>query len=63
MEAQLEKSGKDGLKRRIQNCDIKSIRPEWIDEAKQILKDVDLAEVRKISDGAAVFYSWVRIKS
>ena len=59
MQAQLGKSGKDGLKRRIQNCDIKSIRPEWMDEANQLLKDVDLAEVRKISDGAAVFYSWV----
>lgn len=59
MQARLGKSGTHSLKRRIQNHDVNTMQSEWIDEASELLKDVDLAEMGKISDGAAVFYSWV----
>ena len=59
MQAQLGKGGTEGLKRRIKNHNVKLINTEWMDEANDLLKDVNLEEVKKISDGSAYFYSWV----
>ena len=59
MQAQLGKGGTGGLKRRIKNYEVKTMDPEWMDEANELLKDVNLEEVKKISDGSAIFYSWV----
>ena len=54
------KSGPAGLKRQVQNFNISTLDLERAEKTKELLKDVDLEEVQKLSDGAAVFYAWVR---
>ena len=61
MQALLGKTGGKSLKRQIQTHDIKALREEWMKQAEELLKGVDLAEVENISEGAAIFYSWCNV--
>ena len=61
MQALLGKTGAQGLKRRIHTHDLKTVKQDWIDQVNDLLKDVDLAEMENISEGAAIFYSWCNV--
>ncbi|XP_078597104.1 uncharacterized protein LOC144873535 [Branchiostoma floridae x Branchiostoma japonicum] len=54
------KTGKENLKRRVQQCDIKKIRPEVARTAKKILSKFDLDQLRDVSAGAAAFFIWAQ---
>ena len=61
MQALLGKTGRYCLKRRIQTHDINDLNKDWVDQANDLIKNVDLTEVEKLSEGAAIFYSWCTI--
>ncbi|XP_019625262.1 PREDICTED: aspartic and glutamic acid-rich protein-like [Branchiostoma belcheri] len=54
------KTGKENLKRRVQQCDIKKIPPEVARTAKKILSKFDLDQLRDVSAGAAAFFIWAQ---
>ncbi|XP_022107129.1 axoneme-associated protein mst101(2)-like [Acanthaster planci] len=58
MQALVGKTGKDGLKRRVLQCDPTKISVAAAERAKNLLEEFDLEQVRDVSAGAAVFYAW-----
>nr|XP_006815083.1 PREDICTED: trichohyalin-like [Saccoglossus kowalevskii] len=58
MQALVGKTGKEGLKRRVLQCEISEVPIPKAKRAKQLLDEFDLDEVRDTSAGAAVFYVW-----
>ncbi|CAH1267566.1 KY [Branchiostoma lanceolatum] len=56
--ALIGKTGKQSLKRRVQDCEPAYISPDTAAEAKQCLGDLSLDGVRDQSSGAATFYVW-----
>ncbi|XP_070555975.1 apical junction molecule ajm-1-like [Ptychodera flava] len=58
MQALVGKTGKEGLKRRVLECDISKVDVNMAKRAKTLLDEFDLDEVRDTSAGAAVFYVW-----
>lgn len=59
MQVLLGKTGRDGLKRRIQQCNINDVKTAAANRAKQLLGAVDLEMIRDVSAGAATFFVWV----
>ncbi|XP_078663149.1 uncharacterized protein LOC144906603 [Branchiostoma floridae x Branchiostoma belcheri] len=58
VQALVGKTGKDGLKRRVLECDPMKVLPPAAARAKEILDQFDLDSVRDVSGGAATFYVW-----
>ncbi|XP_078582883.1 uncharacterized protein LOC144865781 [Branchiostoma floridae x Branchiostoma japonicum] len=58
IQALVGKTGKDGLKRRVLECDPMKVPPAAAARAKEILDQFDLDSVRDVSGGAATFYVW-----
>ncbi|XP_019638018.1 PREDICTED: trichohyalin-like [Branchiostoma belcheri] len=58
VQALVGKTGKDGLKRRVLECDPMKVPPAAAARAKEILDQFDLDSVRDVSGGAATFYVW-----
>lgn len=52
------KTGKQSLKRRIQEVDVNRLTHDTLKKAKNMLKDIKLEDIVIISCGAATFYSW-----
>ncbi|XP_061174080.1 uncharacterized protein LOC133183144 [Saccostrea echinata] len=52
------KRGREGLKKRVETFDGKSVSQKNWHRAKEILKDYDLFTVQDASAGAATFYQW-----
>lgn len=61
MQSLLGKTGKEGLKRRILQCDISDVSLEASKRARAVVGDADLETVRDLSAGAATFFVWVRL--
>ena len=61
MQALLGKTGPSSLKRRIQSHDQKNVGDETLAKVEKLLATVDFAEVQNLSEGAAIFYSWVSL--
>ncbi|KAI8519169.1 hypothetical protein Bbelb_024260 [Branchiostoma belcheri] len=59
VQALVGKTGKDGLKRRVLECDPMKVPPAAAARAKEILDQFDLDSVRDVSGGAATFYVWL----
>ena len=59
MQALIGKTGKEGLKRRVLECDPNKIKVEAAARTKVLLQEFDLEEIRDVSAGAAVFFAWV----
>ena len=59
MQSWVGKTGKDGLKRRCLGCNPNEIKVDVAMQAKALLGDFDLEEVRDVSAGAATFFVWV----
>ena len=59
----LGKIGKKSLRRRIVEFDFESLkgRHAQIKRAKMLLKDHTLAEVKEVSIGASIFFSWCMV--
>nr|CAB3262711.1 uncharacterized protein LOC100182150 [Phallusia mammillata] len=55
----LGKTGREGLKRRISQCNINDITAAVASRARDIMGDVDLEAIRDVSAGAATFFVWV----
>jgi hypothetical protein len=53
------KTGKESLKRRVNECEPDRIKPETGDRVEAILRQYDLQTINEASRGAAVFYVWV----
>ncbi|XP_066264985.1 caldesmon-like [Branchiostoma lanceolatum] len=58
VQALVGKTGKEGLKRRVLECDPVKVPPAAASRAKEILDQFDLDSVRDVSGGAATFYVW-----
>ncbi|XP_072170392.1 uncharacterized protein [Diadema setosum] len=58
MQALIGKTGKEGLKRRVMECDPNKIPVATAERTSAILAAFDLEQVRDVSAGAAVFYAW-----
>lgn len=59
MQALIGKTGKDGLKRRVMECDPNKIALKPAERTIALLSVFDLEQVRDVSAGAAVFFAWV----
>jgi len=57
------KTGKQGIKRMVAECDPDMIPRDKAERAAKLLSEFDLAQVRDVSAGAATFYVWVRYLS
>ncbi|XP_033644900.1 reticulocyte-binding protein 2 homolog a-like [Asterias rubens] len=58
MQALVGKTGKEGLKRHVLQCDPSKIPLSTARRANELLKEFDLEQVRGVSAGAAVFFAW-----
>ena len=59
MQALIGRTGKEGLKRRVQGCNPNDITLESAERTRILLIDYELEEIRDVSAGAAVFFAWV----
>lgn len=59
MQALIGKTGKQGLKRRVDDCDTDNIPLQAAKKAQNLIKGLDVDTVRDISGGAGVFFGWV----
>ena len=57
------KTGKESLKRRVNECEPDKIKQETGERVEAILRQYDLQTINEASRGAAVFYVWVRSSS
>lgn len=53
------KTGREALKKRVENFDVKTVSLESLHRTKEILRNYDLSIVQDASAGAATFYQWV----
>ncbi|XP_019614189.1 PREDICTED: epithelial chloride channel protein-like [Branchiostoma belcheri] len=60
VQALMGKTGKQGIKRMVAECDPDMIPREKAERAAKLLSEFDLAQVRDVSAGAATFYVWVK---
>ncbi|KAI8497814.1 chloride channel [Branchiostoma belcheri] len=58
VQALMGKTGKQGIKRMVAECDPDMIPREKAERAAKLLSEFDLAQVRDVSAGAATFYVW-----
>ncbi|XP_072016669.1 uncharacterized protein [Amphiura filiformis] len=58
MQALIGKTGKEGLKRRVLECDPNKVPVAAASRTKVLLQEFDLEEIRDVSAGAAVFFAW-----
>ncbi|XP_041484146.1 trichohyalin-like [Lytechinus variegatus] len=58
MQALIGKTGKEGLKRRVMECDPNKIPLAPAERTIVLLSKFDLEQVRDVSAGAAVFFAW-----
>ena len=61
MQALIGKTGKEGLKRRVMECDPNKLPITPAERTMALLSKYDLEQVRDVSAGAAVFFAWVSI--
>ena len=56
------KTGKKSLKRRIMKFNVKhvTISEESLGVARQLIKQTNPEDIKRISDGATVFYAWCK---
>ena len=59
IQALLGKTGREGLKRRIGQCNVLTIALSTAKRARDIMGVVDLEAIRDVSAGAATFFVWV----
>ena len=55
------KTGKESLKRRVEEFDLDSVELDIALGARDLLHGCTLDEIRVVSAGAATFFVWVRI--
>eukprot|EP00058_Branchiostoma_floridae_P002746 XP_002588234.1 hypothetical protein BRAFLDRAFT_124701 [Branchiostoma floridae] len=60
VQALMGKTGKQGIKRMVAECDPDMIPRDKAERAAKLLSEFDLAQVRDVSAGAATFYVWVK---
>ncbi|XP_035689228.1 calcium-activated chloride channel regulator 1-like isoform X1 [Branchiostoma floridae] len=58
VQALMGKTGKQGIKRMVAECDPDMIPRDKAERAAKLLSEFDLAQVRDVSAGAATFYVW-----
>lgn len=60
MQALVGKSGKQALKRRVEEFDITKVTPAMTAKPREYMRDYTADDVRIVSSGAASFFVWVR---
>lgn len=55
----ISKKGKEGLKRKVANIDMKKVKHGNVTQAESMLSKYTLESVQIASSGAATFYQWV----
>ena len=59
MQTIIGKTGKESLKRRCEEFKMEKVELDIVVGARELLKEISMEQVRKVSAGAAAFYLWV----